>query len=223
MSDDGLDTYRDRRDFRKTPEPKGDGGSDEGPIFVVQEHDASSRHWDFRLEVDGALESWAVPKGPSTDPSEKRLAVRTEAHPLEYADFEGVIPEDEYGAGTVIVWDAGPYRNLRAAKRTEGGDGDEDGGDDGEDETVGMSEALEEGKLAVWLEGKKLRGGWALIHAKPGGDPEAWLLVKMDDEEADARRNPTSTEPESVLIGRTVEEVAEEEVEEDEEEGDGGS
>lgn len=199
----GLKEYREKRDFRKSPEPK-DGGPSrptDGPLFVIQEHDASTHHYDFRLEIDGALASWAVPKGPSTDPREKRLAVRTEDHPIAYADFEGAIPEGEYGAGAVLVWDRGMYRNLRAEKE---GDGAE------------MSEALEDGKLEVWLEGEKLRGGWALVHAKLGGDEDAWLLVKMKDDEADARRKPTSTQPESVLTGRTLEEVAEEHEEEDE-------
>jgi DNA ligase D-like protein (predicted 3'-phosphoesterase) len=163
---------------------------------VIQEHDASSHHYDFRVEVEGTLASWAVPKGPSTDPREKRLAVRTEDHPLDYADFEGVIPDGEYGAGTVLVWDAGPYRNLSR---------DDDG------EECPIDEALERGQAEVWLEGRKLRGGYALVHTELRGNPKNWLLVKMKDEGADARRNPTSTEPESVLSGRTLAEVAEEE------------
>jgi DNA ligase D-like protein (predicted 3'-phosphoesterase) len=198
-SRDGLALYRSRRDFRRSPEPSGRSGEgpklrkDRNPIFVVQQHDASSLHWDFRIEVDGVLRSWAVPKGPSTDPREKRLAIETEDHPLEYADFEGVIPEGEYGGGTVIVWDAGPYRNRTT---------DDDG------EPVPIDEALANGHAEIWLEGRKIRGGHALVHARPGGDEKAWLLVKLDDEGADARRNPTSTEPKSVLSGRTLEEVA---------------
>jgi len=137
-----------------------------------------------------------VPRGPSTDPRERRLAVRVEDHPLEYADFEGVIPEDEYGGGTVIVWDAGPTRNLRRD-------------DDGSERPV--SRCLEDGLVEVWLEGRKLRGGYALVHGKAGGDERNWLLVKMKDEGSDARRNPVSTEPRSVLTGRTLEEVAAEE------------
>ena len=203
VAKDALSRYRSRRDFRRSPEPSGSkGGRPSGgpwkrgrPIFVIQEHAASSRHFDFRLEIGGVLASWAVPKGPSTDPREKRLAVRTEDHPLAYADFEGVIPEDEYGAGAVIVWDAGTYRNLREEK---------------EEDAATMEQALEDGRLEVWLEGKKLSGGWALVHAKLGGEAKNWLLVKMRDERADARRNPTSTEPESVLSGRTVAYVAEE-------------
>jgi DNA ligase D-like protein (predicted 3'-phosphoesterase) len=201
----GLATYRGKRDFRRSPEPSGDAvprvKKRGNPIFVIQEHDASSLHFDFRLEVDGVLKSWAVPKGPSTDPREKRLAVQVEDHPLDYADFEGVIPEEEYGGGTVIVWDAGPYRNLRR---------------DDEGEEIPMAKTLRDGQAEVWLEGKKLRGGYALIHSRLGGKKENWLLVKMKDEGADARRRPVRTEPRSVLSGRTLEEVAREEGEEEE-------
>jgi DNA ligase D-like protein (predicted 3'-phosphoesterase) len=194
-SKDNLKEYREKRDFRRTQEPSGDAGEpSEQPIFVIQKHDASNLHYDFRLEVDGVLKSWAVPKGPSTDPSEKRLAMPTEDHPLEYADFEGVIPKGEYGAGTVLVWDTGPYRNLRAKK-------DED--------RLSMEQSIGEGKVEVWLEGEKLCGGYALIRTGKGDD-HRWLLIKMDDEESDARRNPTSTEPKSVLTGRTLQEIAEE-------------
>jgi DNA ligase D-like protein (predicted 3'-phosphoesterase) len=139
------------------------------------------------LEADGVLKSWAVPKGPSTDPREKRLAMPTEDHPLAYAEFEGVIPEGEYGAGTVIVWDSGRYRNL-------------------DDEPV--ERTLEQGHAKVWLEGRKLRGGYALTRIG-NGKRERWLLVKTDDEGADRRRNPVSTRPESVLSGKTIEELAE--------------
>lgn len=194
-SRDVLKEYREKRDFRRTQEPSGDEREpSEQPVFVIQKHDASNLHYDFRLEVDGVLKSWAVPKGPSTDPSQKRLAMPTEDHPLEYADFEGVIPEGEYGAGTVLVWDTGPYRNLRAEK---------------EEDRLSMEESIEEGKVEVWLEGEKLQGGYALIRTGKGDDTR-WLLIKMDDDEADARRNPTSTEPKSVLTGRTLEEIAEE-------------
>lgn len=201
MSANGkLPGYEKKRDFRSSPEPKGTSStSTDEPIFVVQKHDSSTLHYDFRIEVDGVLKSWAVPKGPSTDPGEKRLAMPTEDHPLEYADFEGVIPEDEYGGGTVLVWDRGPYRNLRAGP---------------EDDGASMAESLADGKIEVWLEGSKISGGYALV--RTGGDDERWLLIKMDDEEADARRKPTSTEPESVASGRDLEQVAEEE-------GDGGS
>ncbi len=193
----GLEAYRRKRDFSRTAEPRGDdvsSPSDE-PRFVIQEHDASTHHYDLRLEVAGVLKSWAIPKGPSTDTREKRLALPTEDHPLEYADFEGVIPEGEYGAGTVLLWDAGSYRNLKE---------DDDG------KSVPVEDQLSDGHATVWLEGEKLRGGYALTRVATGED-ERWLFVKMDDEEADARRNPVSTEPESVKTGRTLEEVAEEE------------
>jgi DNA ligase D-like protein (predicted 3'-phosphoesterase) len=157
------------------------------PIFVVQQHAARSMHYDFRLEVDGVLASWAVPRGPSTDPREKRLAVEVEDHSLGYRDFEGVIGERSYGAGAVIVWDTGTYENLA--------------------EGESMREALERGHVSVWLHGEKLRGGYTLQRTDGGAKPK-WLLIKRRDEEADARRDPVSTEPRSVLSGRTVEEVA---------------
>jgi DNA ligase D-like protein (predicted 3'-phosphoesterase) len=184
-----LDRYRSKRDFRRTTEPSGRGGGHRTrgePQFVIQKHAASSLHYDFRLEVGGVLKSWAVPKGPSTDPREKRLAVEVEDHPLEYADFEGVIGSG-YGAGRVIVWDAGTYHSLADSP---------------------VEEALEKGHLSVWLEGKKLRGGWTLQRTRGGPKPQ-WLLIKRRDEGADARRNPVSTQPESVRSGRTVEELAE--------------
>lgn len=196
MSDDRLKTYRDRRDPDHTPEPSGRAGDSRsaGNRFVIQKHDASTLHYDFRLETDGALASWAVPKGPSTDPRERRLAIRTEDHPLDYFDFEGVIPEGQYGAGTVGVWDTGTYRNL-AEPDGKGGD------------APSVADQIEDGHVKVWLEGEKLAGGYALIRTGGPGDDERWLLIKMDDDEADARRNPTSTEPESVKSGRTLEEI----------------
>jgi DNA ligase D-like protein (predicted 3'-phosphoesterase) len=161
------------------------------PIFVIQKHGASHLHYDFRLEVDGVLKSWAIPKGPSTDPQEKRLAVPTEDHPLEYAGFEGVIPEGEYGAGTVLVWDTGKFRNITEKKGV----------------ALDLPVALAHGHLKVWLEGRKLKGGYALTRFKTGKD-EAWLLVKADDQEADASADLLRTRPESVLSGRTLEEIA---------------
>lgn len=192
-----LRDYLEKRDFSKTPEPPGGEHEDpgKGAIFVLHKHDASTLHYDLRLQVGDVLKSWAVPKGFSTDPSEKRLALPTEDHPLAYADFEGVIPEDEYGGGTTLVWDAGTYRNLKT---------DED------DNQVPLEDQIDDGHLTVWLKGEKITGGYALTRTATGKN-ERWILVKMDDDEADARRNPTSTEPESVLTGRTLEEVAEEE------------
>ncbi len=188
MPADRLSRYRAKRDFERTGEPEGSAGrGGSSPLYVIQKHAASSLHYDLRLEIDGALASWAVPKGPSTDPRDKRLAVEVEDHPLDYGGFEGVIGKGLYGAGAVIVWDTGSYRMVH------------------EDETA--SEGRERGQLSVWLEGEKLRGGYTLRRTR-GGDKPQWLLVKRRDETADARRNPVSTQPESVLSGRTVEDVA---------------
>lgn len=193
-----LEAYRAKRDPKASPEPSGDATVRPGerPIFVIQKHDARNLHYDFRLEVDGALVSWAIPKGPSTDPREKRLAIRVEDHPLEYADFEGVIPEGEYGAGTVLVWDRGTYRNLMEEKQ----------------EPRTMEASIAEGHVEVWLDGEKLRGAYALVRMKDRGrmkgrGDDQWLLVKMKDEEADARRNPVSTQPNSVISGLGLEEI----------------
>jgi DNA ligase D-like protein (predicted 3'-phosphoesterase) len=182
----GLDRYQRKRDFERTTEPKGEvGRSEDGELrFVIQKHAASSLHYDLRLEAGGVLKSWAVPKGPSTDPRQKRLAVEVEDHPLDYADYEGVIGEG-YGAGRVIVWDAGTYRPLS--------EGD-------------VEEALDKGHLSFWLEGRKLRGGFTLQRTRGGAKPQ-WLLLKRRDEGADARRNPVSTQPESVQSGRTLDDL----------------
>src|SRR3954463_16151229 len=184
---DRLARYRSKR-TKPTPEPAGAAGAGRGgaPRFVIQKHDASSLHYDFRLEVDGTLRSWAVPKGLSTDPRAKRLAVQVGDHALAYGDFEGVIGRGLYGAGAVIVWDAGTYRNL--------------------DEERSMAEALDAGHAKFWLDGHKLRGGWTLQRTRGGAKPQ-WLLIKRRDEGADARRNPQSTQRESVLSGRTVDNV----------------
>jgi DNA ligase D-like protein (predicted 3'-phosphoesterase) len=187
-----LDEYRRKRDFRRTPEPRGNGQRPgHEPVFVVQKHDASRLHYDFRLEVDGVLKSWAIPKGPSMNTRDKRLAVPTEDHPLEYRNFEGIIPEGEYGAGRVIVWDNGTFRNV--TKR------------DGQ--PVPLDQAIENGQLAIWLEGKKLKGGFALTRIRDGKKP-IWLLVKKRDEYANSS-DPVNEQPESVLSGRTIEELDE--------------
>ena len=203
MNDAKRDDYRDKRDFGATPEPAGDGdGRPAGagsPLVVIQEHDASSLHWDFRLEVDGVLKSWAVPKGPSTDPRERRLALPTEDHPLAYAGFEGVIPADEYGGGTVVVWDRGTWENATT---------DDDG------EPVEPADAVANGHLTARLHGEKLQGEFAL-HRTGDGEDARWLLIKAKDDGADARRNPVSTQPESVLSGRTRDEIAAEEGDDD--------
>lgn len=196
-----LKEYKKKRNFKKTSEPysakacKGRPRKTKGKnIFVIQKHDASHLHYDFRLEIDGVLKSWAIPKGPSTDPHEKRLAIQTENHPMEYAKFEGVIPEGEYGAGPVIVWDTGTFDNIK----------EKDG------KIIPLHQCYKNGQIEVNLHGKKLQGGYALIHASFGDDTRKkdWLLIKMKDEYADARRNPVTSEPESVISGKTIEEMA---------------
>ncbi len=198
MTKQKLKGYGEKRDFAVTPEPAAKQQKDSAkPLWVIQKHDASSLHYDFRLEVDGVLKSWAVPKGPSTDPQVKRLALPTEDHPLEYARFEGVIPEDQYGGGTVMIWDTGTYRNLKSESHEE------------DREPRSMTEAYEDGHITVSLEGgDKIAGSYALIRTDSGAD-ERWLLVKMKDEQADARRNPVSTEPDSVASGRSLDEITE--------------
>lgn len=161
--------------------------NDTGARFVIQRHDASSLHFDFRLQVGDMLASWAVPKGPSLDPHERRLAVRTEDHPLDYASFEGTIGAGEHGAGSVIVWDIGDFDNVT----------ERDGS------PVAMADALANGHVKVDLRGEKLTGAFALTQTRMGGDERNWLLVKVDDSGADRRRNPTSTQNDSVLSGRT--------------------
>ena len=169
MNSDALKRYQEKRNFSVTSEPNplepaGKRADSDRLIFVVQEHRSRRLHYDFRLEVDGVLKSWAVPKGPSMDPKDKRLAVQTEDHPLEYASFEGTIPEGEYGAGTVVIWDSGSYRNLS----------NKDG------QSIPFSQALESGHASFWLEGRRLEGGFALTRT-----PRGWLLVKMRDEKAE--------------------------------------
>lgn len=187
--------YKRKREPGETPEPLSSNtksfSTGNKSIFVVQKHDAANLHYDFRLKIGGTLKSWVIPKGPSTDPSEKRLAVPVEDHPLEYSDFEGVIPEDQYGAGTVMIWDRGTYRNLKKSENRE----------------VSMEKCYENGQIKVFLEGEKISGGYALIKTK--SMDENWLLIKMDDDYADARRNPTNTENRSVKSGRTLQEIAE--------------
>lgn len=190
-----LATYRAKRDFDRTPEPSGaagpeaGGGADGRARFVVQRHRARRRHYDLRFEVDGVLVSWAVPKGPTLDPTARRLAVHVEDHPIEYLDFEGVIPAGEYGGGDVIVWDLGTWRLAK--------------GDD-------ARAAVEAGELHVDLEGEKLAGRFALVRtgrARGGGGQDEWLLVHADDEHA-TRGWDAEDHPRSVLSGRTNDEVA---------------
>jgi bifunctional non-homologous end joining protein LigD len=189
-----LEEYRSKRNFAETPEPAGQvRRANRTRIFVVQKHAASRLHYDFRLAIKGVLVSWAVPKGPSMNPAEKRLAIRTEDHPLEYADFEGVIPEAQYGAGTVMVWDRGRYQP---------------------EEDIPADKQLSHGRIDMVLHGEKLRGGFTLIHRRQGSaDPvqrNRWLLVKHRDEYADASWDIESPELDrSVLTDRTLKEIEE--------------
>jgi bifunctional non-homologous end joining protein LigD len=178
-----LDEYRRKRDPRRTPEPFGAPRSPDGRLFVVQQHGARRLHYDLRLEIGGALVSWAVPRGPSLDPADKRLAVHTEDHPLEYADFEGVIPEGNYGAGPMIVWDRGWYRPLQ--------EGD-------------PAERVTRGRLDFELYGHKLRGAYTLVKTAGAGERD-WLLLKKRDAYAGGPE-PTERLPESVLSGLTLQE-----------------
>jgi DNA ligase D-like protein (predicted 3'-phosphoesterase) len=191
-----LDRYRGKRDFDHTREPSGgskrhkQGRGD--PRFVIQHHLATADHYDFRLEIDGVLVSWAVPKGPSTDPKQRRLAKQTEDHPLDYADYEGVIGKGQYGGGTVQVWDNGTFRNVSTDHGHE----------------ISAAAGLERGHLSFVLDGHKVSGGYSLIRTR---GENMWLLIKKDDESADARRNPTATQTESVTTGRTMKQIADDE------------
>lgn len=190
-----MKTYNEKRDFSKTREPK-DGSyknKDEKPIFVIQKHDATNLHYDLRLEIDNTLKSWSVPKGPSTNPSVKRMAIPTEDHPLAYADFEGTIPEGEYGGGTVMIWDRGSIESIKK---------DEDG------KLISLEESYKMGSVEVELKGKKLKGGYTIVKMKGGKMRGNWLLIKQDDNHADARKNPVEKETHSVVTGRSMEEIA---------------
>ena len=169
-----LTKYNKKRSFTKTPEPRGivkkkTKNVNALPMFIVQKHDASRLHYDFRLEIDGVLKSWAVPKGPSLDPNEKRLAIMTEDHPLSYATFEGTIPKGEYGGGEVIVWDKGVYTSAETKDPNES--------------RKKIKEGLRKGDLKIVLYGEKLKGAFALVKLKTG-EPNAWLLIKKKDEYA---------------------------------------
>ncbi len=186
---DALARYNAKRDFARTAEPAGKVAKGIGNRFLVQKHDATRLHWDFRLEVDGVLKSWAVTRGPSLDPDEKRLAVRTEDHPLSYADFEGTIPKGEYGGGTVMLWDAGSWEPIAGKSAKD----------------------LEKGHLHFVLHGTRMQGEWLLIRLKPRGKEKAenWLLRKIDDAHAGATDDLVETGLTSVTTGRTMQEIAE--------------
>ncbi len=185
----GLQSYNSKRRFDQTPEPRGTKGEGQGSSFVIQKHDARRLHYDFRLEMDGVFKSWAVTRGPSLDPEDKRLAVHVEDHPLSYGDFEGVIPKGQYGGGTVILWDKGTWHPVGNAKK-----------------------GYKKGHLEFDLDGEKLRGRWHLVrmHGKPGETRENWLLIKVEDDEARSKgdKDILVEEPDSVKSGRGIKDVA---------------
>ena len=186
---DPLATYNAKRDFGRTPEPAGKAQSSSGgDLFIVQKHDATRLHWDLRLEVDGVLKSWAVTKGPSPDPDIKRLAVRTEDHPMSYAEFEGTIPKEEYGGGTVMLWDRGTWAPIAGKSASD----------------------IEKGHLHFCLEGERMKGEWLLIRLKkkPGEKRENWLLRKLQDDHAQEGDALVQRELTSVLTGRSMAEIA---------------
>ncbi|WP_254601843.1 DNA ligase D [Sphingomonas bacterium] len=187
---DPLATYNAKRDFQQTAEPSGKLGKQAGNIFMVQKHDATRLHWDFRLELDGVLKSWAVTRGPSPDPEDKRLAVRTEDHPMAYATFEGTIPKGQYGGGTVMLWDEGTWESLP-----------------GKD----PRKTIEEGHLHFFLHGQRMKGEWLMIRLKPRGKEkhENWLLRKIEDEHAGGSGDLVDLALTSVATGRTMVEIAE--------------
>ena len=186
---DPLAEYNRKRDFKKTAEPAGERESSAGGNkFIVQKHDASRLHWDLRLEADGVLKSWAVTKGPSPDPDIKRLAVQTEDHPMSYAEFEGVIPQEEYGGGTVMLWDRGTWEPVEGKSAKD----------------------LEKGHLHFRLDGERMKGEWLLIRLKrrPGEKRDNWLLRKISDEHAQEGDPLVQHELTSVLTGRSMAEIA---------------
>jgi bifunctional non-homologous end joining protein LigD len=181
-----LTEYKKKRKFDKTPEPGPETKrTKSGRMFVIQKHRATALHYDFRLEADGVLKSWAVPKGPSLDPKVKRLAMQVEDHPVDYAKFEGVIPEGEYGGGTVMVWDYGTYKP---------------------ENTTNVSEALRKGELKFSLNGKKLKGSWVLVRTRE----RQWLLLKHRDYYT-TEEEVTELAPVSILTRRSLAEIAEDE------------
>jgi len=188
----GLGLYRQKRDFSKTPEPGGavEPKAGEGLHFVVQKHAARRLHYDFRLELDGVLKSWAVARGPSLDPQQKRLAIHVEDHPIDYGDFEGIIPKGQYGGGTVMIWDRGIWHPK---------------GD--------PAKGYAKGDLTFELDGEKLKGRWHLIRmkAKPGETKEQWLLFKSDDQFARAasKGDVLDDAPDSVATDRSLTEIEE--------------
>jgi bifunctional non-homologous end joining protein LigD len=196
-----LEEYKRKRRFEETPEPPPKVEKKNSHRFVVQKHDATRLHYDFRLEMEGVLKSWAVPKGPSLDPADKRLAMQVEDHPVSYFDFEGIIPEGNYGAGTVIVWDVGTWEPLSP----EPVDGQYVPGTDAE-----ASAMLKKGDFKIRLHGQKLNGDFALIHIKgrrPGSKGTEWLLIKKHDDYV-VPGYDIDQFGKSALTGKTLEDIA---------------
>ena len=185
---DPLAQYKAKRDFALTAEPAGKVARGKGNRFIVQKHDATRLHYDFRIEVDGVLKSWAVTKGPSANPDDKRLAVRTEDHPMSYAEFEGIIPKGQYGGGTVMLWDRGTWAPI----------------------TGKSAKDIDKGHLHFTLDGERMKGEWILIRLKPraGEKRENWLLRKIEDAYAGGTDDLVARELTSVLTGRTMAEIA---------------
>ena len=193
---DKLAEYRRKRDFNRTREPEG-GKRTRSPrlAYVIQKHAASRLHYDLRLELDGVMKSWAVPKGPSLDPAVKRLAIHVEDHPIEYNAFEGTIPAGEYGGGTVMIWDYGTYTAATS----------------GDDPAAVLREGYAKGDLKFVLRGKRLKGSWVLVRTKGWGDRTRqgqWLLIKHRDDEADPDTDPVTEHLTSARSGRTMDEIA---------------
>src|SRR3954464_7450601 len=180
----GLEEYKKKRRFNETPEPEGELKRTPRRIFVIQKHQATRLHYDFRLEMDGVLRSWAIPKGPTFNPAEKRLAMQTEDHPIDYGDFEGIIPKGNYGAGNVIIWDRGTYEMVDPDSPEQGS---------------------RKGKLHFILHGEKLRGEWVLVRGNRS--PNEWIFFKVRDAYASPGGEITDDRPESVISGRRIEEV----------------
>jgi bifunctional non-homologous end joining protein LigD len=186
-----LQEYRKKRSFSETPEPTGGKAAGNKLVFVVQKHAASQLHYDFRLEMNGVLKSWAIPKGPSMNPEDKRLAMLVEDHPFDYREFEGIIPAGNYGAGTVIVWDEGTYEPLEST------------GDKVKDEKA-LLQAFKAGSIKIRLNGKKLKGEFALVRLK-GKQENAWLLIKHRDKYA--TEADITEKDKSVKSGKTLEQI----------------
>src|SRR6201991_202574 len=187
-----LKEYRQKRKFAATPEPRGGKPAGKALQFVVQKHDASHLHYDFRLEMEGVLKSWAIPKGPSLNPADKRLAMMVEDHPFDYKDFEGIIPEGNYGAGTVMVWDEGTYEPLADTNGSKAA------------QNKLLLKELQSGSLKFRLNGKKLKGEFALVQTRGRGD-NSWLLIKHRDKYAS--ETPITDKDKSVVPNKTLEQI----------------